>query len=58
MKIGKPISNPNDIYSTDFDYIIIAVEDIGVYSDIYKSLIDNKNELKGKLIGPISITQR
>ena len=53
-RIGDPVRDPNEINTTDSDYIIVAVANMEVYKEIYKSITGNNNEFKEKIIGPIS----
>ena len=54
-KMGSQIENPEMVFKIDYDFVLIAIEDISVYQSVRKALIERDDKLEKKILSHISI---
>ena len=53
--MGSQIENPEMVFKIDYDFVLIAIEDISVYQSVRKALIERDDKLEKKILSHISI---
>ena len=54
-KMGAPIISPEMVFSSEYDYILIAIEDTSVYQYIRKTIIGRDSRLEKKILDHINL---